>query len=143
MLREPACAALARLAKEDASPAREEDAVGSRSMTPSMTTSPAAATSAISARAVPGPQTPPLVGGAVGVSPSFVNVAVEPSSSSEAVHQPYYSPASSPTLGQGQGQGRDRGQGVPLPTSPMPEVTKETRKKKRRQRKSREEGESD
>ena len=48
-------------------------------------TSPAIARAA----AVPGPETPPvpLVGGAVGVSPSFVNVAVEPSTSSENVHQ--------------------------------------------------------
>jgi len=48
-------------------------------------TSPAIARAA----AVPGPETPPvpLVGGAVGVSPSFVNVAVEPSTSSDNVHQ--------------------------------------------------------
>ena len=62
---------------------------GSRAtLSESFATSPAVAMGAAAA-AVPGPETPPLplVGGAVGVSPSFVNVAVEPSTSTENVHQ--------------------------------------------------------
>ena len=117
-------------------------AAASRGNSPTIATSPTAA-AMVAAAAVPGPATPPLPapgggtgGGAARASPSYVSVAVEPSTSGDNVNQPYFSPTSSPTLGMGTAQG------PPLPTSPMPvfaEGAKETRRKKRRDRKSREE----